>query len=61
MKLLSPALFGTKILYPQIYGTYCGDNFAEGAEECDGGASCNADCTCPAGLTPDNNNGCGTY
>jgi hypothetical protein len=44
----------------KIYGTYCGDNFAEGEEECDGGSDCNSDCTCPMGVLPDGNNGCGT-
>lgn len=42
----------------QIYGTYCGDFFTEGPEQCDGGVDCKADCTCPTGQISDTRSGC---
>ena len=36
----------------------CGNGTLEGDEECDGGANCRENCTCPAYFTPDGEGGC---
>jgi len=36
----------------------CGDVFLTSPEECDGGSSCAADCTCPDGYEPNDDKGC---
>jgi hypothetical protein len=49
---------GTHFARITIYGTYCGDFFTEGPEQCDGGVDCKADCTCPTGQISDTRSGC---